>query len=450
MRWITILCACIVSTALFADVIVKSGESIQKAIDAAADGSTIVVEAGTYPEHLNITKALTLRGAGSDKTILEPKVESVSLTDAQKIDFANRLLAEKNEERQLQIVADFLRHPTPPTIGIQATAGVTISGLRVRAPAPNNVGVMGNDSIININGGKTKITDCVILGPCMNGVTIANAADCEISHSLIAACWGTGVVIAAGDRSRVARTLVAAPLHVQIVESDVRNCYYAGMTIHAEGVTVERCRVSGAAWHGIRYDNCSPTITDCAIFANARCGIYASGKTHGTIRGNVFWKNEMDGVSCWFDNTDVVDQNTFVANLREGAAILGNAKPTLSDNLFVNNPVAMDQNQIADRNGGGGAGDPQPTLRGNQFWKNPKLVQRMQKDEPVPDGSLQTDPKLANEAALDFTPADANGPGAHHAAAIKSPWEILPEEKSIIPDTDTRDYQQWKKPAGMR
>ena len=51
------------------------------------------------------------------------------------------------------------------------------------------------------------------------------------------------------------------------------------------------CR-SGTAWHGVRYDDASPTLTANHIFANARSGIYASGKTSAIIKDNLFTANE--------------------------------------------------------------------------------------------------------------------------------------------------------------
>lgn len=59
------------------DHTVKAGESIQDAIDAADDGETICIEAGTYEESLNITRAngLTIRGAGSDAVTIDASGE---------------------------------------------------------------------------------------------------------------------------------------------------------------------------------------------------------------------------------------------------------------------------------------------------------------------------------------------------------------------------------------
>ncbi|MFH9725879.1 nitrous oxide reductase family maturation protein NosD [Streptomyces sp. NPDC017254] len=53
--------------------LVKPGESIQKAVDAAKPGDTIVLAPGTYRESVRITTAgLTLLGSGSTSTVLVP------------------------------------------------------------------------------------------------------------------------------------------------------------------------------------------------------------------------------------------------------------------------------------------------------------------------------------------------------------------------------------------
>ncbi len=51
---------------------VHPGESIQEAVDAARPGDSILVLAGTYHESVNITKPLTLRGAGATTVIAPP------------------------------------------------------------------------------------------------------------------------------------------------------------------------------------------------------------------------------------------------------------------------------------------------------------------------------------------------------------------------------------------
>src|SRR5205823_5486936 len=146
----------------------------------------------------------------------------------------------------------------------------------------------------------------------------------------------------AGERRGEAR-----PAKLHLLDSDVRNCYHRCITISGEGTLIERSRISGSAWHGIRYDNCSPTIRANLIFGNARSGIYASGTTTAQVTGNVFWRNEMDGMSCWFNNADHIEGNTFVGNLREGIAVLGDAKPTLARNIVAGSPVGVSCGPIA-------------------------------------------------------------------------------------------------------
>ncbi|MEU0783105.1 right-handed parallel beta-helix repeat-containing protein [Streptomyces sp. NPDC006173] len=53
--------------------LVRAGESIQKAVDAAKPGDTVVVSPGTYHESVRITvSGLTLRGSGARNTVIVP------------------------------------------------------------------------------------------------------------------------------------------------------------------------------------------------------------------------------------------------------------------------------------------------------------------------------------------------------------------------------------------
>ena len=221
------------------------------------------------------------------------------------------------------------------------------------------------------------------------------------------------------------------------------------MTLGADDAVIERCRISGSAWHGIRYDNCSPTVERCQIFGNARSGIYASGNTKAKVSGNVFWRNEMDGMSCWFANADIVTQNTFVGNKREGFAAIGGARPAVTDNVFVDQPEAIICAKTS-TNRGGETPTGAPSIRDNVFFRNPKVLKDGAEDRPMPEGNRNDDPRLGDEKA-DFRPADAQArAGALAPAPLASPFPIQPGESAIIPDGATRDSNAWKKAPGAR
>ncbi|MFE9925610.1 nitrous oxide reductase family maturation protein NosD [Streptomyces sp. NPDC005774] len=57
---------------------ISPGQSLQKAVDAATPGATIVLTRGTYRGSVTITKPLTLRGAGEQTVIVPGKEEAGS------------------------------------------------------------------------------------------------------------------------------------------------------------------------------------------------------------------------------------------------------------------------------------------------------------------------------------------------------------------------------------
>jgi parallel beta-helix repeat protein len=304
--------------------------------------------------------------------------------------------------------------------------------------------------VLRFHEATARLIDCAVLASPGDGIQIVEGSNVEIDSSLVAAAWGTGITVAEGTE-RLSR--------VRLRECDIRNCHYAGVRIGrgSNDVIIERCRISGAAWHGVRYDNASPDILNNIIFGNARCGIYASGLTKATVANNLFYANDMAGFSGWFRNADRVFGNTFVENEQVGLAILGASEPTVQQNIFYANGVAVSGGSINDDSRyaeSGGPVLPQSCL----FWHNdhnlqwridPNTTETITLDERT--DTRITDPQFISVADQDFSldtlsPAREAHIGVVEPIPFASPWPLQPEEVAIIPEGDTRDYRQWKKP----
>jgi len=429
--------------------------SIQAALDAAPSGSTIHIAPGRYAETLVITKPVTLMGAGWEKTIIGPtqpwtEPPADALRDAER-----RTREAKTDEERRQLIEEFMARHLKPVVRIQGAKGVQMRGLKFTLPGIAPEGRLSSASVILAREAELAMQDCAIVGSPGNGLVLGVGANTSLSNCLFAAVWNTGIVV---ERTRT-------PSRVTVMDSDIRNCHYAGIMIGrgAADVRIERCRVSGAAWHGIRYDDASPTIADSLIFANARCGVYASGKTAARVSGNVLWKNEMNGMSCSFENRDHITNNTFAANRREGLSVLGASVPDIARNIFWQNPQGIQQGSIGSEPATAKAVTTLQ-LRENLFWANEtNLISsagRKEGDTNTPvklslgnfPGNREADPGFRNAESGDFTALSAGvaakaGAGAMQALPTASPWPLQPEEQAIIPDGETRDSQQWKRPS---
>jgi parallel beta-helix repeat protein len=414
----------------------QPGESLQAAIDAAAPGSVLKLAEGEWKERVTISKPLILEGAGWDKTIVrveEPPRDQVQKA-ASEIEPLWRNATGADREK---LAVRWRKEVAAPAVFIAAP--VTLRGLRVQGFTPRGyTGSIGNDTLVQIHRAKVVMEDCAVVGPYENGVAISENSDVEIRRTLVAALWGTGISVAGSQRPDGEK-----PGKLVLTDSDVRNCNHRCVTLGlaCDDSVIERNRISGSAWHGIRYDNASPTITGNTIFGNARSGIYASGRTSAKVRGNLFWRNEMSGMSCWFDNEDTVEGNTFAGNLREGLAVLRASRPVVKDNIFAGNPTALVLEVQA-----------QPKVSGSLFWENKIAVQQGPDEKPAPEGTVAENPKFRDASKGDFTlsadsPARISKTGVAEPLPAESRWPILPEEKSIIPRTETRDFKAWTAPV---
>jgi len=423
--------------------------SIQQAIDNVASGTIIRIGAGIYEENLIINKPLKIQGSGWDYVTIMPKPAKIGSAEKLNKLIENKMRSAKSDNERNVIETELKRKYFSSTVFVKDVGNVEIRDLKITALGRDGKAQSFAQAIVQFQNAKALLSKCVIIGGPKNGITIKDGSNVRIKNCLIAAVWSTGVVVEKRENNGS---------DVAILDSDVRNCHYAGMRIRPgnDSVTVKRCRVSGAAWHGIRYDDASPKIIENIIFGNARSGIYASGKTSATVKQNLFYKNEMNGISCWGQNGDTIRENTFASNLREGLTIVGpSCRPIIQNNIFFDNPWALICWKLE---------EAETKLENNLFWKNKAgILAKSKKDESggvISDeiqlaevsGSIMTDPMFRNAPEQNFSllpesPARSKGIGVTSHIEFGSSWELQPEEIAIIPSSDTRDYQMWNKPG---
>jgi len=421
--------------------------TIQAAINAEPPGSVIRIGPGRFPETLTITQAVTLQGAGWDQTIIGP-IEPRQSPSPAEVAAAEKMAAKEtaDPQRARALVQAALQQWIQPVVKAQSTGEVQLQGLRLTLPGLPAEGRLAPVPLLEARGGPLRITDCALVGSPGIGLMVHEGSNVRIDRSLIAAVWNTGIVIERGN-----------PSQVEILDCDIRNCHYAGMTIGRgqTQVLVRACRISGAAWHGVRYDDAGPELEGNLIFGNARSGIYASGRTQARVQGNVFFENEMNGMSCWFNNADRITGNTFFRNQREAISILGGSSPTVQSNLFTDHAIAVFQGKLNSQSPGADAVGT-PTFTANAVWNNQTnfvqslLADPIMGDFPADAATLKTDPLLQNPGSGEFQMKPSSvvlqrGIGCIAPLPLASPCPLQAEEKAIIPDGATRDYRQWKR-----
>ncbi len=446
--------------------------SIQKAINAASAGAVVRIAPGVYKEQIKIEKPLTLEGAGWDKTTITAENNTADVfeeaMDKMKEEFARVALkkmqdATTEQERkaieaefETEFKAKFKDKFDMQAVLVSDTEGVVIRGLKISFSGRHIEGRLISVPIVRVSSAEAKMSGCVLTGCPGDGIHVMDGSDLEIRNCLVGGLWSTGIVV--GEEGRAGSRL-------RILDSDVRNCYYAGIWIRAgnEPAEIKRCRISGAAWHGIIYSGNSPTIEDNAVFGNARIGIGASYKAAGTVRRNIIYGNEIGGISCSYGSRPVVEGNTFANNKESGLRIFNTAKPIVRKNIFVGNPTAV----FCGNFGGDEPSvwfDGVVTLENNLFWdyERKAVWQHLATEDQelkVEDislgketGNIEFDPLFADLQGKDFSlransPALVSGIGVSEPLAFYSPWPLQDEELAIIPDGDTRDWRLWKHQA---
>ncbi len=324
---------------------VPAGQLIQQAINNAPEGAIIEVAEGTFVETLTISKPLTLKGAGPDKTILDGSV---------------------GVSRQR------------PTIRVKDTEKVTITGFTIQK---------GRRNIEVDNASDVIVANNVIKEGLRQNILYNNGASGEIRENEIldakleAAGLGRGINVTDSEvkiiKNRIARseafgiTLFASTAEIRenILEDNVLDSI---ILVDIDGQPSDAVIVGNTIigtkpdeqnrfGRGIEIILSRAVIINNTISQNAQFGIVAfgSGGEEGTppleIRDNTISENGLWGVALFFDEDfGLPSKAVLVGNTISGNSGVGVVAFDGSTVLAVDNRVV---DQLGSSREGGGDGD---------------------------------------------------------------------------------------------
>jgi outer membrane protein OmpA-like peptidoglycan-associated protein len=313
MLWI------LVGTAWSATTTVKSGESIQDAIDAAKNGDTIKVEAGTYKESLDLGgKDLDIVGVdGANKTTLKPpEGEMAVVWDSKEAGSLEGFTIKMSQAR-----AFHLENATVDIVDctIQDAGGSTVLGgtALIDGGSPSFQGVH-IDGTTGSHGGAFYV----------EGGALVEMVDVEIEDF---SAGGYGGAIYSAESSLI---LVSVHIHDGVVVSHGGGIYLDGGDLTATDVIIEA--VEGRDSLGIGLFVYDTAQVDW--LGGELSGCTHDGSNESTMGGGLFGQGDV---------TLVLEDVVFEGNsANEGGAIalLENSTLTLID-------VTLDGNEAATSGG---------------------------------------------------------------------------------------------------
>ena len=427
--------------------------TIQAALDAAPPHAVVHVAPGTYAERITIERPVVLEGSGWERTHVTAPWHN-PLEDDPRLarEFRERMQAASSEAQRAEVRARALReHGPAPTLRVRGADGVVVRGLKLSQPGERREDVTLPGSIVEIDGARARLAECAVVGSPASGVVVLGDSDVEIRACLVAAVEATGIAVDGARDTGSPRVLVRA--------CDVRRCVHRGITVGPgnDSTRIERCRISGSEWHGIRYDDAGPTIAGNVFFDNRRSAVYASGDTRAEVRDNLFLGPGGGDLTCWFRSRDRIEGNTFVG---VGVSVLGAARPEIRRNVFLGGAHGVKLSDVADdgadRHSTGAA-----ELEENVFWQVQRAAVHYAGRDPVDlpvaeqGGNAVIDPGFVDAARGDYrlspaSPLAGRGVGASEPLRTDSPFPVQPEERPVVERASAEDARREDQQARLR
>ncbi|HET6521260.1 MAG TPA: right-handed parallel beta-helix repeat-containing protein, partial [Geminicoccaceae bacterium] len=287
--------------------------TIADALARARDGATVLIRPGTYAESLVLDRPLHLRAAVPDEAPVIAPAEGGG-----------------------------------PCL-LATAAGATVSGLRLRSPAPAadpDGGAAPAVACLEVAGGDLRVEASAIAGGAAGpAVLIRDGAAPVIVGSAIEESAGPGIVALAGARGLIADNRIANVAgHSLVVRSGAEpevtnNVIEGGGVVFAEGArgTFARNRLLSARASAIEVTTgADPLVADNHIEQPGEAGIFVHDLGRGTFKGNTVVGSGVSGVVIASGGAPRLEENTIQGSGEHGVLVIDRGGGVLERNAIAN------------------------------------------------------------------------------------------------------------------
>jgi hypothetical protein len=346
----------------------EPGAGLQAMIDRAMPGGEVVVPAGTWTEPLRVNKALKLRGASTDTTILDVTADQPAV----QISGREPVLVEAMTVRWQRATSN--RSLEAPAAVRLHDASLTLRSVRVEAP-----GVAARcPSALHAQGfSEVRIEQCHFKG------------------------FEFTLQFGEGAKGVVADSVIWKPGH-------------AGVTAGPRSaVEVLRCVIAGSAFHGVRCTGGELKATDNLVIANKNRGFYLGNKSAtGVIRNNVIQDNGT-GISGFAESDVEVAHNVIVQSSYAALDARDTCRLRVYNNALLDNARGLVLFKEAGAN--------KNQVLTNLSWGNKVELENFDPSPPL----IRVNPAWKDAANGDFSPTNPEaltGHGLQEPARFKPLW----------------------------
>ncbi|MHC4598645.1 MAG: right-handed parallel beta-helix repeat-containing protein [Planctomycetota bacterium] len=300
-------------------------ETIQKALDAAGRGDTVLVGPGRYVGCLRLKPGVVLRSVGDDS--------------ASDLTFADRPVL----LRALRTVIDAGGRSDGPVV--TGADGAVLDGFTVTGLGKVDHHKPGHAHAVECRGVSPRIVNNLVLKNGSTGIGSHNRGDktaaAYIAKNFVVRNQGIGIGNNQGSKAIILDNVVCNNHEAGIGSRNGAKPTIVGNVVFENGFGYSRGPeknpvTGGAFWPGIgARDGASPFIAGNEVFRNAMTGI-GTTKAYSTILGNHVHHNRLTGIGVQEASSVVISGNRCHDNGRPGIGVVGSTALVVDNEIGFN------------------------------------------------------------------------------------------------------------------